>query len=251
MHNYEEEQVVDTQPSEALTTLQEMDQTEPTETVQEQAPQQQYYQQEETDRERNLRRMREQLQQAQRERDEALRYAQEMKAREEQEDLEFNVAPDEILEGRHAAKLQKKFKRHEELMRQQQQQMQALIIESKLKASYPDFDHVVTKENIEVLSAQYPEIAQTIHSSPDLYNKAASAYTIIKNLNLANNTQSYYQKEKEIAHRNAAKPKPLAAIAPQQGNTPLSRVNDFGPDLTPDAKKAIYKEMQDIIRRPR
>lgn len=245
---YDDDQAVDTQqPSEGMNTLQEMDQSEapqePQVAIQNNRQQQQ---------ERNFRQIREKMEQLQRERDEAIRYANEKRQREEQEDLELNIAPDEIMEGKHAVKLQRQLKKYEENFREQQNKMEALMIESRLRSSYPDFDNVVSKENLEVLSEKYPEIAQTIHSSPDLYNKAASAYTILKNLGIAGNPPAgYYQKEKEAAQRNAAKPKPLAAISPQQGSTPLSQVNDFGDELTDSVKKAYWQEMQQIMKRPR
>jgi hypothetical protein len=116
--------------------------------------------------------------------------------------------------------------------------------ESRIKSQYPDFDSVVSQENISQLSAQYPEIANAIGSSSDLYSQAVSAYTIIKKLGISPESNTdMYAKDRERAKVNAAKPRPLASVSPQQGDSPLSKANAFANGLTEDLKKQLFKEM--------
>lgn len=235
--------------SEGLSTLQDIVEQEPEQEI----PQQTIAQQQrdvETVQMRNFRQMRERQEQTDREL-ERLRRELEKKNQEPVEDLEFSVAPDDLLQGSHAYKLQKKLKRQEEMLAKQQQQMEQLLIESRLRAQYPDFDQIVTKDNLEALSSQHPEITQTLRSSTDLYSSAATAYTVIKNLGLSYHPAApAISKEKETIQKNAAKPKPIGAVGSQQGSSPLTRVNDYG-QLTQEMKDKIYEEMQSLAKMPR
>lgn len=183
-----------------------------------------------------------------RERDEAMRRLKEMETRsnaEPDEDLSVNIAPDELAEGKHLSKVQKKIYKLEQQVKQHQQQTLALTVESQLKSQYPDFDKVVTKENIEALQTEDPILWQAISQSPDLYSKGATAYKLIKKFGFA--PEDNYVKDRLRAQENAAKPRPLTSISPQQAESPLSRVNAFS-ELTPDLEKQLRKEMAEAIK---
>ena len=119
----------------------------------------------------------------------------------------------------------------------------------RLKTQYPDFDNIVSRENLESLRLAYPEIAQTINSSSDLYSQAVSAYTMIKKLGIG--VEDSFIEEKAAIQRNAAKPKPLASINPQQGDSPLSKANAFATSgkLTDELKAQMLKEMNEFRNR--
>ncbi len=158
------------------------------------------------------------------------------------EDLSFSVDEDSLVEGKHLTKVDKKIQRLENQLKQYQQQATLNTAESKLKAQYPDFDHVVSSENLANLKAAYPEIAHTINSSSDLYSKAVSAYTMIKKLGISEPVDEY-KADKEMARKNAAKPRPMASISPQQGDSPLTKANAFATgELTPELKAQLWKE---------
>ena len=80
------------------------------------------------------------------------------------------------------------------------------------------------------------------NSSNDLYSTAVSAYTMIKNLGIAPKGDDFMV-QKAQAQKNAAKPKPLASVNPQQGESPLSKANAFANGLTDDLKAQLLKEM--------
>ncbi len=48
--------------------------------------------------------------------------------------------------------------------------------------------------------------------------------------------------------KNASKPKPLASVNPQQGDSPLSRANAFANGLTEELKDQLRKEMSESRR---
>lgn len=202
----------------------------------------------EPDKEKNLRLLREKATRIERERDEAIRRLQEIEARSTQaapqpEDDDFHIGPDELAEGKHLTKVVKKIRKLEEELKGYRAQASVDTTEARLKSQYPDFDKIVTKEHIETLRDMYPEIAQTIHSSPDLYSRAASAYTIIKKMGIYQDT-SALDADRASAQRNSYKPKPTASIAPQQGDSPLSKANAFANGLTQELKDQLLKEMQ-------
>lgn len=194
---------------------------------------------------KNLKQLKEKVE---RERDEAVRRLQELEASRSQptEDLDINLGNDELAEGKHLNKVDRKIKKLEETIKQYQQQSAAAMVEARLKIQYPDIESVVSKENIEILSMQHPEIAATINSSSDLYSKAVTAYTLIKKLGIQ--SEDHYQSDRLRAQTNAAKPRPLTSVNPQQGDSPLSHANAFANGLTDELKAQLLKEMKNAMR---
>lgn len=199
---------------------------------------------------KNMKRLREKAERAERERDELLRRVQEMESQhsnthDEQED-EVPLGPDDLAEGKHLKSYGRKLKKLEEELRNYKQQTTELSVETRLKVQYPDFDAVVSKESIDQLRTQYPEIAATLNSSSDLYSKAVTAYTLIKKLAIG--TDDPYKQDKALAQKNAAKPRSLSSISPQQGDSPLSHANAFANGLTDDLRRQLLKEMTDAMK---
>lgn len=196
--------------------------------------------------EKNIRALREKAERAERlerERDEYFRRLQELEARshqvqEQPKESEFTPNPDDLVEWKH---VEKKIKKLEEQLQSYHQQTAATSVEVKLAQQYPDFNSVVSKENVETLRSLYPEIATTLNASQDLYSKAASAYTLIKKLGIYEDPSISADRIK--AQTNASKPRPLASVSPQRGDSPLSRANAFANGLTDDLKQQLYKEM--------
>jgi len=202
---------------------------------------------------RNFRALVESKKRIERERDEALALAQKLMAEhtnkpQNQESVEddFELAPDDIAEGKHLSKVAKKIRQLEQEVRAYKAKTIEETAEARIKAQYPDFDKVASRENIEMLRDLYPELATTLHANPDLYTKAVSTYTMIKNLGIAK--ADMFVQEKALAQKNAAKPKPLASVSPQQGDSPLARANAFANGLTPDLQKQLRQEMENARR---
>lgn len=161
-----------------------------------------------------------------------------------EEDYDINIEPDAIAEGKHLTKIQKELKNVKKQLQQYQQNSETNIVEAKIRAVCPDFERVCSPENIAMLRDTDPELAATINSSGDLYNKAVSAYKAIKRYNIG--AQDLYLDDKLRAQKNAAKPKPMASLSPQQGESPLAAANAFANGLTDDLKKNLYKEMMEL-----
>ena len=215
------------------------------EQYEEQEPQQEQPQQQQQQRpqERNFRELREKAARIEQERDLALKKLQELEQSRQQS---FELKDDDLVEGKHLSKYDKKIKDLETQIEQYAQKTSEVATETRLKAQYQDFDKVVTEANINQLRELYPEIADTINSTGNLYNKAVAAYTMIKKLGIIG--EDNYQQDRSTAQRNAAKPRPTSSISPQQGDTPLSRANAFANGLTDEVKAQLRKEMEEARR---
>lgn len=188
----------------------------------------------------NFKRLREAKERAERERDEAIRIVQSLKQPDTAQETSVNIGDDDYVEGKH---LKRELQQVRKQLSEITQNATQIAVEAKLKTNYPDFDSVVNTENINRLRDQYPEVAETIMSNNNLYSKAVSAYTMIKNLGMAPDKPSKYEAER--VNKNIAKPRPVTSLSPQQGDSPLSRVNAFaqGGELSKDLKESLYKEM--------
>ena len=199
-----------------------------------QEQQQEEVNRQETYQAKNFRALREKAERVERERNELaaqLREIEIVKQRSlsEKED-DVSVAPDDLVEGKHLNKYDKKIK-----------EIESRLVENQLRSQYSDFDKVVSPENIKMLSETNPAIAQTLRANTDLYSQAVTAYTLIKNLGIYQ--EDTYGSDRDKVARNNAKPRPLASVSPQQGDSPLSKANAFADGLTDELKQSLYKEM--------
>lgn len=201
----------------------------------------------------NLRILRERAEKAEREREELMKYVLESKKSEqpvkqkvaepeiEDEDFDFSVDDDALIEGKQAKRLAVELKKVRQEMKRMQSQTSETATEAKIKAQYPDFDAVVNQQTVQQLNAEYPEIAATLRDTKDLYSKATAAYKIMKKFGIYRDTT--YDKDKEIALKNTAKPRTVTSLNPQQGDSPLSKANAFANGMSKDLQAQLLKEM--------
>lgn len=223
---------------------QEVQETEETPIEQVAAPAAKADVQMESEQAKNFRAVREAKDTAIRERDEAYRLIREIEAQKNAqppEDLDFSLGADELAEGKHLSKVQKKMKALEDQVRNYQVQAKALEMNLMLNKKYTDFEQVMSNENIEKLEQLEPEVAAALISSSNPYAARVTAYKFIKNLGIAQDETMV--KDHQRAQGNAAKPKPLASVASQQGTSPLSKANAFENGLTEELAKQLRAEM--------
>ena len=170
------------------------------------------------------------------------RAAKSVKTQPEPEE-DYGFAEDDLIEGKHLKTVKRELKSMQKKLKAQETQSNQIAIENRLKSQYSDFDAIVSKKNIDILRQSHPEIAATLANSSDLYSSAVSAYTFIKKLGIG--SEDTYKKDREVAHNNAAKPRPSASVAPQKSDTPLSQANSFANGLTDELKAALLREMNE------
>lgn len=199
----------------------------------------------ESEKDRNFRYLRQQNETLQKERDEYYRVLKNIEAQQKQTPEEVNnLGPDDLVEWKHVQRELNKVKEELTTYKQQSYQYSA---ESRLKAQYPDFDRVVNDASIAALREQYPELAQSLNSNPDVYSKASAVYTLVKKFNLAPSDESLLERAR--IQENSKKPRPLSSISPQQGETPLSKANAFANGLTNELRAQLLKEMQEAKKK--
>jgi len=158
------------------------------------------------------------------------------------EDYDFDIESDALAEGKHLKKLMAKQKAMEQQLKRYQMHSEEVAVETRIRSQYPDFEKVVSKENVEILNEQFPEIAKTLRDTPDMFNKAAAAYTVIKNFGIHKDTAKH-ESDRVKAVTNAQKPRPLASVNPTQGDSPLSKANAFANGMTEELKEQLRREM--------
>jgi hypothetical protein len=205
----------------------------------------------ESQEQRHFKNLRSAREKAERERDEALRRLQAYESNTKYtttpqpaspDDDELLLGNDELAEGKHLRKVDKKIKNLEQQLRDQMQRNALATTEIRLKSEMPDFDKVVSTDNIEMLKESHPELAYTLDSTTDMYVKAKSAYKMIKSMGIYR--EDSFEKERAKVQFNASKPKPAVSIAPQVGDSPLSRANAFEQGLTDELRTQLMKEME-------
>jgi len=158
------------------------------------------------------------------------------------QDEDFSIGEDDLVEGKHVKRLISKIKKLEEKVTNNYNAAQVTSIETRLNTQFSDFSSVVNEDTMSTFKELYPEVAKTLVSSPDLHSKAVSAYTLIKKLGIYQDP-SPYNKDINKIKSNASKPRSSAAVAPQQGDSPLSMASEFSDGLTDDLKKKLYQDM--------
>jgi len=148
----------------------------------------------------------------------------------------------EKLAERKFRKLYQEQREAENKQRQEQEKKKMLEqLPKKLQKEYPDFDSVVTKDNVEYLKANKPHIAASLAANTDPYLQALAAYDAVK----AFCPGVEVQQDNERMEKNASKPGTLGAA---QGASPLSKAGSFEKGLTSDLKKQLQQEMISSIR---
>jgi len=158
------------------------------------------------------------------------RLSQPQKAAAEPEEI-YN--DDDVLTVKQAKKLAQK--EAQRLLREQEDSMG----EDLARREFGDYDRVVTPENLERLKRDKPKLFSTIAENPSLYGKASTAYALLKNLVGSTEDQQASARLKE----NAAKPRSTHSVG---ADRPLHQAHNFENGLTPDLKKQLWKEMQDL-----
>lgn len=170
-----------------------------------------------------------------------------------EEDEDYGVSPEDILDGKQLAKVMKKERernerRTQELLRQQQQAFAANVVENRLRAEMPDIDSVVNNETVAQLKQQYPELAQSLAANTDTYSQMKSAYTLMRKLGIGQQAQPTYDfsADKMKIAQNLAKPKPIQTVSKRQ--SPLAQAEGGDGYLTEEMRTAIWKETQKYLR---
>lgn len=215
----------------------------------------------ESSKEQNLRFLRERAERAEREREEMMKYVmslqqnqqspiQKEKPVQEEPDFSLQVDDDALIEGKHAKQLAQEISSLKKTLKQYEQQSKRndqQTIEMKLQSQFPDFNQVVTHDNLVKLRQINPDLADTILRNDDQYKQAKLAYEMVKQFGIYQDQSSVV--EQALAKRNVNKPRPISSISPTQSDSPISKVNAFAnAPLTKEFKRNLYEEMVQAMK---
>ena len=103
--------------------------------------------------------------------------------------------------------------------------MQAKVDTSSLK----DFEEVVSDENLKTLAKLYPEEYETLRMNQNMSAKSKVAYNMIKNYGIMEGVKSTNRLAdvEDKINQNKQRPQAASNAAPQQPQTPLTRLGDY------------------------
>lgn len=158
-----------------------------------------------------------------------------------EEDELASLGADDIITVRQAEKLAERRARQiaEEVIKQRE----AATIDERLQMKFPDFQEIVSKDNVEHLKETEPELAKSLSYISDPYDQAVAAYKLMKKLGIG---VDMAKAEKERAVKNTQKPVSVNAVTKQSA---IGNAHVFENGLTPELKKSLYKEMEEARKR--
>jgi hypothetical protein len=154
----------------------------------------------------------------------------------EDDDLE-RLADDDIVTKGQVKKLATKMAREiaQEIIRQRE----AATVDERLANKFTDYSEIVTKENIELLKQNEPELALSLAHNPDPYAQGVAVYKILKRINGDQVPMKNVEKKKAL--ENSQKPVSVNAATKTSA---IGNAHLFENGLTPELKAQLWKEMQ-------
>ena len=158
-------------------------------------------------------------------------------------EAEPSFADEDILTYKQAKNLIKK--EASVLAEQVVRQRENATVDERLHNKYQDFSEVVSKENIELLKQTEPELAMSLSGlKDDPMAQGVAAYKLLKRLGIGKAEEDMPEKKKAL--ENAKKPVSVQAVTKQSA---IGNAHLFENGLTKDVKSALWKEMQEAMKR--
>ena len=110
----------------------------------------------------------------------------------------------------------------------------------RLSQTYPDFNAIMTSENLDYLEYHYPEIARPLKRLPEGFDKWSDTYQAIKKF-LPNALSA--KKDAARAEANLAKPKSISSSGASQSGDQIA-----GNYISEERRAANWAKMQKIMK---
>lgn len=207
-------------------------------------------QQKQTDKEINFERLRKQLEQ---ERAEKLKMQERLEALERAQRTTKSDEDDEsdepyIDEKRLSKKLSKFESQMEEKIDKRSEEKARILFEQQKHEDYirrnPDFNQVLTQDNIQKFADEHPQIAERMLRMPDNFDRQALLYEQIKTLQSQKKTIDEKSAIQQKIDNNRKSPfyQPSGV-----GSSPYAAAGDF----SPSGQKSAYEKLQELKSRLR
>jgi hypothetical protein len=169
---------------------------------------------------------------------EQLRKMQTPPSQNSQDDELDKLADDDIVTKAQAKKMAAKMAR--EIAQDVIRQRENATVDERLTNKFSDFAAVVTKENIELLKQNEPELALSLASNSDPYTQGIAAYKLLKRVGIGEEVKTSVEKKK--AEENSQKPVSINAASKKSA---IGNAHLFENGLTKELKSQLWKEMQE------
>jgi hypothetical protein len=183
------------------------------------------------------RRKMQELERKAQEQDELIRRLQ-AQTPQEKDDLE-SLTDDDIVTVSQAKKLAVKMA--QQVAENVVKQKDLSTLEDRINVKYPDFQDVVSRDAIEKLKVDEPELALSLATMQDPYQQAVAAYKLLKKIG----GKDALTQEQKKAIENRSKPQSSSTIVK---NSAIGNAHLFENGLTPELKKQLYQEMQQAMK---
>lgn len=164
----------------------------------------------------------------------------------EQEDPLASLSHDDVLTRAQAERLAEIKARQivEETMKKQHND----TAEERIRLRYPDFDDVLTDQNIEYLRKTKPSLVRSVLTNSDAYSQAEAAYELAKAFCPQNDEARENMKKIE-----ENKQKPISSNAVKKTSSALDNAHAYTNDrvLGKEGRDHYYKQMQESKKLPR
>lgn len=150
----------------------------------------------------------------------------------QQVEEEINASEDDLSTVGLTRKLAKK--EAQSIVKEFMTKKEAEFAEQMARLKYPDYDAVVSNDNLQRLVQTAPELAKMLMNNPD----PVGAYKLLKQVSLGS-------QEAAQLKENQAKPRSVQSVGQTSA---LSQANAFAQGLTPDLRKQLWNEMQEAIK---
>lgn len=168
----------------------------------------------------------------------------------EPEPEDINIDPEAYAEGKHVKTLAKQLREMKQELERTKKHTQGLAVKAALIAEHPDFERVVTPDNLAALEMSYPHLAKAINVN-DPYTAGKACYDLIKQFNIDNDDAQESEITKAVIAQNLQKPKTAAAVKGTRvtNESTMGRASEFYTgELNDQMKKQFYKELQDAMK---
>lgn len=121
------------------------------------------------------------------------------------------------------------------------QKQHASTAEERIRMKYPDFDEVLSEQNIEFLRQHKPSLVRSVLANSDPYAQAEAAYELAKSFCTQNDESRENMKKLE-----ENKQKPLSSNAVKKPSSALDNAHAYTTDkvLTKEGRDHYYQQMQ-------
>jgi hypothetical protein len=154
-----------------------------------------------------------------------------------QNDIQNEETEDERIEKKVQAAISQREAAYDKARKEREQQEYP----NRLIQTYPDFNSMISPENLDYLDYHYPEVSRPLKRLPDDFDKWSDIYKALKKF-IPNSTSS--KKEAAKADANFAKPKSMSTM----NETPRGEGrSNFNMQDIADKRAARYAEMKKII----